>query len=32
MDGFEDIGLTWHQSQQSPRKFVQINFLSNRNR
>ena len=31
MADFEDTGLTWHQFSHSPRKFVQILFLSDRN-
>ena len=31
MSEFEIIGLTWHQFSHSPRKFVEIPFLRNRN-
>ena len=32
MNGFEETGLKWHQFNHSPREFVQIHFVSDRNR
>lgn len=32
MNGFEETGLKWHQFDHSPGEFVQIHFVSDRNR